>query len=93
MDETENYRALARVIKAAGQAKVNMVVLGRGENTKHMAGWLKAAQGVDGVIGFAIGRTIFWEPLKSYLAGKLSADQASTQISKNYTHFYKFFIA
>ena len=93
MDETENYRALARVIKAAGQAKVNMVVLGRGENTKHMAGWLKAAQGVDGVIGFAIGRTIFWEPLKSYLRGELSAPDASSTIADNYIHFYKFFIA
>ena len=70
-----------------------MVVLGRGQDAKHMEGWLTAAKGVNGVIGFAIGRTIFWEPLKGYLAGQWSATEASSQIAQNYIYFYKFFTA
>lgn len=91
MDKTQSYQELSDIIKSNYQENVNMVVLGRGQDAKHMEGWLEAAKGVQSVIGFAIGRTIFWEPLKSYLHGELSAPDASSTIAENYIHFYKFF--
>ena len=39
---------------------------------------------MDGFIGFAIGRTIFWEPLSRWIAGTVDADTAASMIADNY---------
>ena len=44
----------------------------------------REAAGVDGFIGFAIGRTIFWEPLTQWLDGTIDADAAARAIADNY---------
>ena len=44
----------------------------------------REAAGVDGFIGFAIGRTIFWEPLKQWIDGTIDADAAARAIADNY---------
>jgi myo-inositol catabolism protein IolC len=50
--------------------------------------WLRAGAGVDGVIGWAIGRTIWWEPLRVYFAGSGEGEEdAVTRIAANYRHF------
>jgi 5-dehydro-2-deoxygluconokinase len=43
------------------------VVLGRGQDADAVDRWLRAAAGVSAFAGFAIGRSIWWEPLRSYL--------------------------
>jgi myo-inositol catabolism protein IolC len=42
---------------------------------------------VPGYQGFAIGRSIWWNPLKAYVDGELPRDEASTQIANNYQRF------
>jgi myo-inositol catabolism protein IolC len=49
--------------------------------------WLRTAAKVPGFIGFAVGRTIFWEPLKAVKEGKLDRDQAADAVAKNYKGF------
>jgi myo-inositol catabolism protein IolC len=46
-------------------------------------GWLETGAGVPGFVGFAVGRTIWWDPLEEWLAGA-SADQAAETIAGNY---------
>ena len=70
---------------------VGLVVLGRGESKDKVDKWIQTARGVQGVIGFAVGRTIFSEPLKAFAEGKLSADEAVQAIADGYAHFYKVF--
>ncbi|MBV9472230.1 MAG: DUF2090 domain-containing protein, partial [Solirubrobacterales bacterium] len=49
--------------------------------------WLQQAAPVDGFIGFAIGRSIWWDALKSFLAEELERDAAASQIAENYLRF------
>ena len=70
-----------------GRAGVTCVVLGRGASTEKVEQWLQAAQPVDGFVGFAIGRSIWWDALKGYLANDLERKAAAAQIADNYLHF------
>jgi myo-inositol catabolism protein IolC len=62
---------------------VSFVVLGRGGEESKVVHWLETGAGVPGYVGFAVGRTIWWDALKSWLGGD-SADQAAEQIAANY---------
>jgi 5-dehydro-2-deoxygluconokinase len=42
---------------------------------------------VPGYVGFAIGRTIWWDALKGYLDKSLDREAAAEQIADNYRHF------
>ena len=70
-----------------GREGVTCVLLGRGASTAKVEQWLEAASTVDGFIGFAIGRSIWWDALKSFLAKDLDRAAAASQIADNYLHF------
>lgn len=53
--------------------------------------WLSIAAGVDGFIGFAVGRTDFWDPLVAWRAGKESREMAVAQIAAHYREFADIF--
>ena len=42
------------------------------------------AAGVEGFIGFAVGRTAFWEPLMSYRRGEITRGAAVAEIARRY---------
>ncbi|MFA6215517.1 MAG: DUF2090 domain-containing protein [Patescibacteria group bacterium] len=89
--ETKDYELLVKQIKAGGR-KANAIVLGRGADDAQVEKWLKAGAKVSGVIGFAVGRTIFWQSLVDYKAGKISQAEAAEQISRKFQHFYQVFV-
>ena len=70
-----------------GRAGVTCVLLGRGASTEKVEEWLRAASPVEGFIGFAIGRSIWWDALKGFLDEQLDREAAATQIADNYLHF------
>ncbi|MEO8968673.1 MAG: DUF2090 domain-containing protein [Solirubrobacteraceae bacterium] len=70
-----------------GREGVPCVLLGRGASTEKVEQWLEAAATVNGFIGFAIGRSIWWDALKSFLAKDLDRPAAASQIADNYLHF------
>ena len=86
-----DYQAIIKQIKSGGRKKASAIILGRGANDGQVEEWLQAGRQVDGIIGFAVGRTIFWQPLVDYRDGSLSREQAVEQIAKNYIHFYDVF--
>lgn len=92
MENPENYRQVIEQARKDGRDNVSIVILGRGENPEHVERWIKNAAGVEGVIGFAIGRTIFMDTLVLYGNNQLSRDDAVKQISENYQHFYDIFV-
>ena len=57
---------LRRVADVAGAP---CVVLGRGADAAAVERWLRAAAGVPGFDGFAIGRSIWWDPVRAYMDG------------------------
>ena len=70
-----------------GREGVSCVLLGRGASNDKVDHWLYQASGVPGFIGFAIGRSIWWDPLKAYLDGSMERDKAAAKISENYIRF------
>ena len=42
---------------------------------------------VEGFVGFAIGRSIWWDALKGFLSKELDRRAAAEQIAQNYLHF------
>lgn len=75
--------------KGPGRENVVCVLLGRGASTEKVDHWLREASGVDGFVGFAIGRSIWWDALRGFLAGDLQREQAASQIADNYLRFIK----
>src|SRR5271154_1813199 len=75
--------------RSGGRDGVVCVVLGRGADDAKVDQWLAAAAPVDGYIGFAIGRSIWWEPLKAYVDGKIDRASGARKIAENYLRFVK----
>jgi myo-inositol catabolism protein IolC len=71
----------------SGRQNVKCVVLGRGASTEKVDRWLQAAAPVEGFVGFAIGRSIWWDALKGFLDEGLQREQAAAQIADNYLRF------
>jgi len=79
------------VVKAAQRdgRKAGVITLGRGESKEKVQEWLRVGAQIPGIIGFAVGRTIFWEPLAEYKAGKLDKPAAIEGVARNYADFAK----
>ena len=75
--------------KGEGRENVVSVLLGRGASDEKVDHWLQQAAPVEGFIGFAIGRSIWWDPLKAFLGGDLEREAAAEQIADNYQRFIK----
>jgi 5-dehydro-2-deoxygluconokinase len=71
----------------AGREGVVCIVLGRAGSDEQVDHWLSEAAPVEGFVGFAIGRSIWWGALKSFLLQSLPREQARDQIAANYLRF------
>ena len=84
MNTADDYRLVADAARAGGRDRVSCVVLGAGAGEATVAHWLREAATVDGFIGFAIGRTIFWEPRSQWIDGSIDGAAAALIIADNY---------
>jgi len=80
---TEGWRKVLEVIPEDKK----VIVLGRGEDAERVRYWLTVAAEFDQIIGFAIGRTIFMEPLISHLKNSLGKEETIKAIAVNYRNF------
>jgi 5-dehydro-2-deoxygluconokinase len=84
LDRREDCQAVADLVRSDGRDGVACVVLGRGADDAAVEHWLRQGAGVPGYIGFAIGRTIWWDVLKANLNDETSREEAASTISANY---------
>lgn len=91
LENPKDYQNLVAEIKSEGRNNADAIVLGRGADALQVEKWLLAGAKVEGIIGFAIGRTIFWDSLVSFKEGKIGEEEAALQIGKKYSHFYQVF--
>jgi myo-inositol catabolism protein IolC len=88
VDRQEDAQMLVdQTRKGEGREKVVSVLLGRGASDEKVDHWLRQAAPVEGMVGFAIGRSIWWDALKGFLDGSLDRGKASEQIADNYLRF------
>jgi myo-inositol catabolism protein IolC len=91
LDRRADCEAIVSVAQHGGRDKVGCIILGRGENDAKVREWLATAASVNGFIGFAVGRTDFWQPLVNFRAGKSTRDAAVAEIGRRYEEFVTIF--
>ncbi|MBC7379942.1 MAG: DUF2090 domain-containing protein [Burkholderiaceae bacterium] len=91
LDNQGDCERIVAMARRDGRANVGCIVLGRGENEQHVRAWLAAAAGVPGFIGFAVGRTTFWEPLVALRDKKITREAAVAEIARRYRQWVDIF--
>jgi myo-inositol catabolism protein IolC len=90
VDEQSDCEMLAQQTrKGEGREGVVCVVLGRGASDDKVDEWLRAGAPVEGYVGFAIGRSIWWDALKAFLEEGLDRGEAASRIAEKYLRFVK----
>ncbi len=77
----------ARVVAQArrgGRERVQCIVLGRDADEAQVLEWLRIAASVPGFDGFAVGRTLWEEPLRRLIAGTIGRSAAVHEIAGHY---------
>jgi len=67
-----------------GRDQVVCIVLGRGASLERVFTWLAAAAPVPGFDGFAVGRTLWQDALRRYVAGTETREAARSEIADRY---------
>lgn len=88
LDKEEDYENLAKEIHPDSR----IIILGRGADASQVERWIAVGAGVEKVIGFAIGRTVFWQPLLDYKNERIDKGVAIERIANNFSRFYRIFI-
>jgi len=91
LDRREDCVAVVEAARRGGRDRVGCIVLGRAENYKKVREWLATAAAVTGFIGFAVGRTTFWDALVKWRAKSITRDAAVTIIANRYRDFVDIF--
>jgi 5-dehydro-2-deoxygluconokinase len=91
LDRREDCERFVSAARRSGRDKVGCIILGRGEDDSRVDEWLTTAAGVAGFIGFAVGRTTFWEPLVDVRAKKITREAAVAEIADRYEEFVGIF--
>lgn len=91
LDRREDCEAMVATARAGGRDHVGCIILGRGEDERKVREWLSTAASVPGFVGFAVGRTVFWDVLVAWLASKVTRKQAVEQIAGRYREFVELF--
>src|SRR3989344_2138560 len=86
VDKEQDARALVTQVQSGGR-KAGIITLGRGEDKEKVREWLKVGAGISGIIGFAVGRTVFWDAMKGLKEGKLTHEQAVELVADTYKEF------
>jgi 5-dehydro-2-deoxygluconokinase len=91
LDRREDCQMIAAAARRGGRENVGCIVLGRGEDDQTVREWLVTASAVAGFTGFAVGRTIFWDPLVAWRAQRIERADAVTEIVRRYREFVDIF--
>jgi myo-inositol catabolism protein IolC len=90
VDETADCERIAAQCRSGeGREGVVCVVLGRGADDDKVDHWLRAGAPVEAYVGFAIGRSIWGDPLRGFLDGAVSREDAAAQVADKFLRFVK----
>lgn len=87
LETADAAREIVTQIRAGGRGDVRAIVLGRDAPAERLDHWLEVAAPVDGFVGFAIGRSIWEEPIADHNHGKASDAETVAEIAERYLGF------
>jgi len=91
LDRKDDCQKVVAAARRAGRDKVGCIILGRHESDEKVREWLTTAAAVPGFIGFAVGRTTFWQPLVDYRANRITREAAVARIAASYREWVDLF--
>jgi len=91
LDQRVDCAAVVNVARREGRDKVSCIVLGRGAGDAKVRHWLTTAARVPGLIGFAVGRTSFFDAVADFEAGKATRQETATRIAGQYAGWVSIF--
>jgi len=87
LDRYQDCETIVATARRGGRDTVGCIILGRGEDAKKVRDWLTTAARVPGFIGFAVGRTVFWDALVAWRARKTTREEAVAEVARRYKEF------
>jgi myo-inositol catabolism protein IolC len=84
LDHREDCEKVVATARRDGRHEVGCIVLGRAADDEKVASWLEIAASVPGFIGFAVGRTTFWNAIADLVANKSTREEAVSRIAQRY---------
>jgi myo-inositol catabolism protein IolC len=91
LDSTSDCQSMVEAARRGGRDRVGCIVLGRGADESKVRQWLETAACVPGFIGFAVGRTTFWDAVQGYEADKLPRPAAASLVARRYSEWVGIF--
>ncbi len=93
LDRRRDCERIVATAQRDGRGHVGCIVLGRGESEAHVRAWLATAATVPGYIGFAVGRTTFWDALIAWRDAQITREMASAEIARRFQEWMHVFQA
>jgi myo-inositol catabolism protein IolC len=84
LDVRQDCEKVVEAVRRDGRTKVGCIILGRGSDEQNVLRWLQTAAGVPGFIGFAVGRTTWWDTLAAWRRKEISSESAAAQIARRF---------
>lgn len=91
LDCREDAVNVVAVTRRDGRDKVGCIILGSGADEQKVRAWLTTAASVPGFIGFAVGRTTFWDALVEWRAKRCTREAAVAEIARRYREWVDIF--
>ena len=91
LDRREDCEQLVEMARRDGRGDVSCIVLGRGADEKRVMDWLEVAAPVPGFIGFAVGRTTFWDAVAGFESKEMTRQEAVSRIAERYRQWVTIF--
>jgi myo-inositol catabolism protein IolC len=93
LETAEAARAVVAQMRSGGRDGVRAIVLGRDAPADRLDHWLAVAAPVDGFVGFAIGRSIWEDPISDHNQGHASTEETVSRIAERYLAFARHYCA
>ncbi|PZO11674.1 MAG: hypothetical protein DCF26_20680 [Burkholderiales bacterium] len=93
LDSHADGERMVQIARRAGRDQIGCSTLDRGADEAKVRSWLTIASGVPGFIGFAVGRTSFWNAVSGHRAQTLTRAEAVTQIARRLREWVEVFEA
>lgn len=82
LDLREDCERVVATARRDGRSDVGCIVLGQGADEQKVVRWLTVAAAVRGFIGFAVGRTTFWDAVADYVGKRATRAEAVSRIAR-----------
>ncbi len=91
IDDPIELSEVALAVQGGNRLDRGLVILGRDENKERVENWLRVGATVRGVVGFAVGRTIFKDPLLGHDNQETTRVETVAEIGGRYLEYVKIF--